>query len=179
MADRRDDVGMPLSNVQCVGPMLAKQRQFFEEALPESVEIGAGVDGDGQRDVRRKEPRRLGRDPFELFMPEGDGELGPGADPREIGKESGEQRVARRGFEASQESCRRRDLLHSRARLGSFSCTASGEGDLDRLQVGQVAQPEILVLADARSELAQGSPPVDTERVECAAFFQAVKWKAR
>src|SRR6266480_1845841 len=123
-------------------------------AAPKCAEVGARVDGDAQRDVRRKQSRALGAEAFEPFMPEGDRELTLAADPREIGEESSEQRVARRRFETRQERCRGCHLLHLMARPRSLYCTPPDEGDLDRFEVGEAAQPKILMLADAGSQRA-------------------------
>ena len=162
IANGRADAGVPQRYVQRVRSAFAKQRQLFEQALPECAEVGARVDGDAQRDVRRKQSRALGAEAFEPFMPEGDRELTLAADPREIGEESSEQRVARRRFETRQERCRGCHLLRLMGHPRRLSCTRPDEGDLDRFEVGEAAQPEILMLADARSQRAQGTTPIGT-----------------
>ena len=166
IANGRADAGVPQRYVQRVRSAFAKQRQLFEQGLPECAEVGARVDGDAQRDVRRKQSRALGAEAFEPFMPEGDREFTLAADPREIREESSEQRVARRRFETRQERCRGCHLLRLMARPRSHYCTPPDEGDLDRLEVGEAAQPEILMLADARSQRAQGTTPIGAERLE-------------
>ena len=75
------DAGVPQRYVQRVRSAFAKQRQLFEQALPEWAEVGARVDGDAQRDVRRKQSPALGTEAFEPFMPQGDREPTLAADP--------------------------------------------------------------------------------------------------
>ena len=52
------------------------------------------------------------------------------------------------------------------ARPRSLYCAPPDEGDLDRFEVGEAGQPEILMLADARSQRAQGTTPIGAERLE-------------
>ena len=81
IANGRADAGVPQRYVQRVRSAFAKQCQLFEQVLPECAEVGARVDGDAQRDVRRKQSPALGAKAFEPFIPEGDRELMLAANP--------------------------------------------------------------------------------------------------